>query len=152
MSKTGLQLNPQQEQVLREEIGDRLDSETSPEATSQAQLTPQQAASSDPVADFAKSIFEEVGTTVTPNDPEWAKIKEALDKNFNDPTPAALARVTAAFTVAAQTKAARVSTNQETAAARVGGGGAAPNGTYDETKPALDYLEEAHRKDYENSL
>lgn len=146
VSKTGVQLNPQQEQALRVEIGERLDQETSPSENSQAQLPTQQAASNDPVADFAKSIFDEIGTTVNQNDPEWAKIKEALDKNFNDPTPAALARVTAAFTVAAQTKAARVSTNQESAAARVGGGGNSTKGFYDETKSALDYLEEAHNR------
>lgn len=146
VSKTGVQLNPQQEQALREELGERIDSETSPETTSQAQLPTQQVASNDPVADFAKSIFEEVGTTVTPNDPEWAKIKEALDKNFNDPTPAALARVTAAFTVAAQTKAARVSTNQETAAARVGGGGAVVNdGNLDPNAPASSFWKEAYK-------
>lgn len=146
VSKTGVQLNPQQEQALREEISERLDQETSPETTSQTQLANPQAVS-DPVAEWAKGIFDEVGTTVTKNDPEWAKIQEALDKNFNDPSPAALARVTAAFTVAAQTKAARVSTNQESAVARLGGGGAAASGTtIDPNAPASNFWKEAYKK------
>lgn len=146
VSKTGVQLNPQQEQALREEIGERLDQETSPETASQTQLANQQAVSSDPVSEWAKGIFDEVGTTVTKNDPEWAKIQKTLDENFNDPSPAALARVTAAFTVAAQTKAARVSTNQEAAAARVGGGGAATNGNTNPNAPASDFWKEAYKK------
>lgn len=146
ITKGGVQLTPQQEQAMREEIGARLDQETANPVTSQAQLTTQQAADIDPVAEFAKSVFDQVGATVTKNDPEWAAIQKVMDENFNNPSPAALARVSAAMVTAATTKKARTTNNQESAAARVGGGGSVANSSYDETKSALDYLEEAHRK------
>lgn len=63
---------------------------------------------------------------VTPNDPEWKGLQEVLDKTWND--PAGLPKVLVAATKAANAKAARTAAMQETAAARVGGGGTPPTG------------------------
>ena len=148
LNKSVLGLDDTQVQQAKQKIiMDELTAPSQPEAQpSTQQPVFESQPQGDPVLAFAQSVFDEVGTTVTPNDPEWAKIKEALDKNFNDPTPAALARVTAAFTVAAQTKAARVSTNQEAAAARVGSGGAVTNGTnLDPNAPASSFWKEAYK-------
>lgn len=147
MKNAGVSFDPNQEQKLREEIANRIDgSEPAQVEAVQQQQTP---ASVDPVVEFVSGAFDEVGTAVTRNDPEWAGLQKVIDATFNDPSPKAAARVLAAATEAAKQKAARQTTSQEAAAARVGGekGGAVTgNGPNDPNAPAADFWKAAFKK------
>lgn len=149
LEKPGVQLTPQQEQALRNEVADRIEQEegdfTQPGNDGKYNHAPE---GNDPVADFVGGVFAETGTTVSKSDPEWAKIQSVIDATWNDPSPAAAARVVAAATKASIDKASRLAANQETAAARVGGHGApvSGNGPNNPNAPASDYWKAAYRK------
>jgi hypothetical protein len=67
------------------------------------------------------NVFAQVGTNVTPADPEFQKLQATVDAAWNDPQ--GLTKILLAAQNAASTKAQRVAALQETAAARVVGGG-----------------------------
>ena len=117
LEKAGTPVSPAQEAALRNTITDQLDAEEEPQPTGQSAARPE----IDPVDKFLGGIFAETGEEVTPNDPEWQDLKKVLDDNFNNPN--GLAKVTMAATKAATAKKERKASMQDTATARVGGGG-----------------------------
>lgn len=66
-------------------------------------------------------VFEQLGTTVTKNDPEFKALQEAVDKSWNDPK--GLAKILLTASTAAAAKAARLQKNTRNAPARIVGGG-----------------------------
>lgn len=147
VTKAGLQITPQQEAVLREEVGARIDNEAAPPSQAPAGQY-SQPADTDPIVEFVSGAFQNVGTSVSRSDPEWAKIQKVVDETWNDPSPAAAARVVAVATDAAREKKSRETASQETAAARVGGkgGSAAGGGITDPNAPASEFWREAYKK------
>lgn len=139
VTKTGVQITPEQEAKLREELTDKIDAELPTQGQSAAPTASQPA----PVDKFLADVFAEAGTQVTPNDPEWKDLQAVLDKTWNDPQ--GLPKVLVAATKAATAKAARTAAMQETAAARVGGGGSQITGNVSATT-GLQMLEQAYKK------
>ncbi len=119
MQKANVNLAPEQEAVLREEIGARIDG-AEPTQEPAEQIT-QPGSPEELVAQFISDTFAEVGTQVARNDPEWADLQKVLDASWNDPKGAP--KVLRAAIKAAETKAARLANNQDQAAARVSGPG-----------------------------
>jgi len=120
----GAQLNASQVNVLREQIEQEVDSGVQAQAPASA-LTPEMQAQADFVYSQIDAAFEDVGTSVTANDPEWKLIKDALD----DPK-GSLAKAIRAASKAAETKAQRLASQKNNAAARaVSAGGAQSNTT-----------------------
>jgi hypothetical protein len=115
----GAQLTPSQVNVLREQIEN--ESEVPAQAPASA-LTPEMKEQADYVYAQLDATFEDVGAIVTPNDPEYKAIKEALD----DPK-GSLAKVIRIAGKAAEAKAARVASQKENAAARTIGNGGSTN-------------------------
>lgn len=68
-----------------------------------------------------KDVFDEVGVTVTKSDPEFADLQKAVDASWNDPK--GLVKILRAADKAATAKAARLQKQNQTAVARVVGGG-----------------------------
>lgn len=102
-----------------------------------AEDVPQTSAPSTPDVDQAiqylnaeiGNVFAEVGTTVTPADPEFKNLQATVDAAWNDPR--GLTKILIAANQAANAKAQRVAALQENATARVvsGGGGQPSTGT-----------------------
>lgn len=145
LNKGVLGLDDQQVQTAKQKIiMDELTATPQPgEPPSPPQPVSQAQPEGDPVAEFVSDIFKEVGTTVTPNDPEWAELQKALDANFTNPKGAI--PVSRAAIKAAEAKAARIATNQEGAAARVSGHGATVTGLPADA-PAKDLWAAAYKK------
>jgi hypothetical protein len=118
LEKAGTPVTPEQEAALRNQITDQIDVvEQEPQPAGQIAAQP----ADDPLGAFLAEVFDEAGATVTPNDPEWKEVQEALDANWNNPK--GLPKVTIAAAKAAEAKAERTAAMHETAPARVGGGG-----------------------------
>ena len=125
---TGVQLAPEQELKLRDKIGTEIDEPPAENVQAQAgQASP--AIGADPIAQFVGIVFQDAGTTVTKDDPEWKDLQAVIDATFNDPM--GHIKVTKAAYTAAETKAQRVTSNSESAAARVLGSGGAPSTNLD---------------------
>jgi len=118
LAATGVQLTPQQETALRNKITSDFEAKDDDEPASS--ITPEMKSQADFVYAQIDATFADVGTTVLPTDPEFKAIKDVL----NDPNGSLpkLIRVTAK---AAETKAVRVASHKQSAAARVGSGGEA---------------------------
>ena len=142
LAKAGTTLAPDQEAKLRDQIADQIDVVEQPQAGQSAVPPP---ATPSPVDKFLADVFAEAGATVTPNDPEWKDLQAVMDKTWNDPQ--GLPKVLVAATKAANIKAARTAAMQETAAARVGGGGSQQStGSALDDATGLDLLKEAYKK------
>jgi len=72
---------------------------------------------------YLGAVFEEVGTAVTANDPEFKGLQEAIDVAWTIDGPQGLVKVQRAAIKAAESKAARLEAQRKNAAARVAGGG-----------------------------
>jgi len=68
-----------------------------------------------------QNVFAELGTTVSPSDPEFRDLQAKVDSAWNDPK--GLAKILLAASKAATAKAGRLAKQTETASARVIGGG-----------------------------
>jgi len=123
LEKSGAPLSEEKEAALRNTITDQIDAEDEPQPRGQSAAPPQ----ADPVGAFLGGIFAEAGETVTENDPEWKALKKVMDDNFNNPN--GLPKILVAATNAANAKKERKTSLQETATARVGGGGSSANNT-----------------------
>lgn len=142
LEKPGVTLTPEQEAALREDLGNRYDA-----AETQEQPGQVQAPTGDQlVAQFVSDVFAEVGTQVTVNDPEYKDLQKVIDASWNDPKGGV--KVTAAALKAASQKAERIKADQESAPARVvGGGGISTNGqTIDPNAPASEFWKQAYLK------
>jgi len=142
LEKPGVQLTPDQEATLREDLGNRYDA-----AETQDEPRQVQAPNGDQlVAQFVSDVFAETGTQVTVNDPEWKDLQKVIDASWNDPKGGV--KVTAAAIKAATQKAERLKADQESAPVRVvgGGGESSPGIIYDPKKPASYYLEQVTNK------
>lgn len=125
---TGVQLAPEQELKLRDKIGTEIDEP--PAENAQAQAGPASPAiGADPIAQFVGIVFQDAGTTVTKDDPEWKDLQAVIDATFNDPN--GHIKVTKAAYTAAEKKAQRTTANSESAAARVLGSGGAQSTNLD---------------------
>ena len=147
LNKSVLGLDDQQVQQSKQKIiMDELTAQPQPSEPPSPQPVSQGQQAGDVVAAFVNDIFEEVGTQVNQNDPEWKELQDVLDKSYNDQKGAI--KVARAATKAAETKAARIAANQQNADARVstGGSGAAGNNTLDPNAPAVDFWKAAYRK------
>ena len=118
---TGVQLNEAQEQALRNKISDDL---TPQDDELLASKTPPPALSPDAqyVYDQITVAFKKGGTDVTPNDPEYKLVADALGDVHGS-----LAATILAAAQASQQKAARITASQSLAANRTMTGGAAAN-------------------------
>lgn len=142
LEKPGVTLTAEQEAALREDLGNRYDA-----AETQDEPGNAQAPDSDQlIAQFVNDVFAEAGTQVTVNDPEWNDLQKVIQATWNDPKGGV--KVTAAALKAASLKAERLKADQESAPARVvgGGGESSPGVVYDPKKPASYYLEQANNK------
>jgi hypothetical protein len=121
----GNQLTPQQVNVLREQIEEEVHVEPKAEAQASA-VPPEVQAQTDFVYAQMDATFADVGTVVTPNDPEWTEINAVL----NDPN-GSLAKLIRVSARQAEAKAVRETAQKTQAAARVvgntGGGTSNPN-------------------------
>lgn len=143
LSKTGVQLAPEQELKMREEIGARIDQVADEPQAPAGQASPEQGADQ-LIAQFVGDIFTEAGTVVTKADPEWKELQDVIDATFNDPK--GHIKVTKAAFAAAEKKAQRMNSNSESAAARVvGTGGSNVTGTPADA-PASDLWKQAYKK------
>ncbi len=139
---TDQQVQEAKQKIIVDELTAQRNEPPSPSPVSQGQ-----APASDPVIEFIGGIFSQQGTTVSKTDAEWASIQKVLDETWNDGSPAAIGKVTAVVTKAAQDKAARIASNQENAAARVGGGGAGITGNPDDPNaPAISLWKAGYKK------
>ena len=120
---TGVSLAPEQELKLRDKIGEEIDNPSDGQQAGQASPPPVDQL----IAQFVGDVFAEVGTPVTPNDPEWKDLQAVIDATYNDPKGAI--KVTRAAIDAANKKAQRVTANAGNAAATIGAGGAQANNT-----------------------
>jgi hypothetical protein len=91
------------------------------------------------------NVFEEVGTTVTRADPEFADLQKAVDSAWNDPK--GLVKILRAADKAANTKATRLQAQSRNAAARVVGGGSQISGQVQTPGSAHDAWENAYKKE-----
>ena len=98
----------------------------------------------DAVASFVNSIFDTVGTRVTPQDPQWKELQTVIDENWNNPK--GYVQVMMAATKAAQEKLAAKNSNSETASARVFGSGGQGQSTGTPDAPASDLWKQAYKK------
>jgi hypothetical protein len=135
----GNQLTPSQVSVLRDQIEEEADTATPAKAPASA-MTPEMQAQADFVYAQIDAAFEDVGTAVTPNDPEWKQIKDVLD----DPK-GSLAKAIRAASKAAEIKAERLASQKDNAAARVGSGGPQTTGVTAATS-ANEYWKGAYKK------
>jgi hypothetical protein len=148
INKSTLGLSDQQVQDAKLKIIAN-DVTPSQEAQAGAQPVSQGQPMADPVseASFITELFKatEAGMEVTPNDPEFSDFNKVYTENFNDPSPAAMARVTRAVEKAAAAKKQRIENQQAQAEARtLGGGGGLATGSND--APASDLWRQAYRK------
>ena len=137
LEKAGTQVSVEQERAIRNQIIDQIDGDEEPQPTGQSAVPSQPA----PVEQFLAGVFAEAGATVTPNDPEWKDIQAVIDRTWNDPQ--GLPKVLVAATKAANAKSTRTTAMQETAAARVGGGGSTTPGNVPATT-GRDMLSQAY--------
>jgi hypothetical protein len=114
----GGQLSQQQVAALRAQVEEDLDGGRREDAPASA-ITPEMQAQADYVFDQIDATFDEVGTQVTANDPEWKIVQDVLDN-----PKGSLAKALLAANKAAMQKAERVSKQKGSAAARVPSGGA----------------------------
>lgn len=142
LTNAGTQVTPDVEASIRNQITDQIDGEEEPQPQGQSAV-PQQSAPT-PVDQFLAQVFTKAGTTVNPNDPEWKDIQKSLDDNWNNPN--GLTDVLLTAHAAAQAKKTRTAAMQETAAARVGGGGSQPSGNVPATSSGRDMLESAFKQ------
>jgi hypothetical protein len=142
LAKAGTTLAPDQEAKLRDQIADQIDVVEQPQA---GQSAAQPQATPSPVDKFLANVFAREGAVVTVNHPEWKLIQDAIDKNWNNPE--GMADVLAVTIDAARALKARTAAMQETAAARVGGGGSQQTtGSALDNATGLDLLKEAYKK------
>jgi len=140
---TGVQLAPEQELKLRDKIGTEIDEPPAENVQAQAgQASP--AIGADPIAQFVGIVFQDAGTTVTKDDPEWKDLQAVIDATFNDPN--GHIKVTKAAYTAAEKKAQRTTANSESAAARVLGSGGAQAAGISADAPASDFWKQAYKK------
>lgn len=140
MESDGSQLTPSQVNVLREQIEQEADPTPSVQSQAPASaLTPEMQAQADFVFAQIDATFADVGTTVTPNDPEWKAIKAVLD----DPK-GSLPKAIRAAAKAAEAKAARLAEHANGAAARVSSGGPQTTGAT-VAASSQDYWRDAHK-------
>ncbi|CAK0744694.1 hypothetical protein CCP3SC15_1310005 [Gammaproteobacteria bacterium] len=119
MEAGGAQLTASQVDVLRDQVEQSLEPTPVGQSLAPASaLTPEMQAQVDYVYSQIDATFADVGTAVTPNDPEWKAIKEALD----DPK-GSLPKAIRAASKAAEAKAVRLAEQASGAAARVSSGG-----------------------------
>jgi len=143
ITAANVQVTPQQEQAMREQIANQIDTATNSQEPDGQINQPDSADAF--VANFLNDIFSATGTAVTKNDPEWTELQKVLDATWNDPKGAA--KVSAAAVKASEAKRQRSANNQETAAARVSGGGGASIGQPQITDaPASKLWSEAYKK------
>jgi hypothetical protein len=91
-----------------------------------------------------QNVFTEVGASVTPTDPEFAKLQATVDAAWNDPK--GLTKILLAAQQAATLKAQRVTSQQSNAAARVTSGGGSPTPGNTTASSAHDLWENAYKK------
>jgi len=91
-----------------------------------------------------KNVFEEVGTSVTKADPEFADLQKVVDASWNDPR--GLVKILRAADKAATTKATRLQNLNSHAAARVVGGGPQSSGQVQQAGNAHDAWSTAYEK------
>lgn len=141
LKQSGVQVNEAQAAAIRNQITDQIDGAGEPQpAGASAALPPEVQLQVDFVYQQIDAAFQEAGTPVTPNDPEWSTVKAALD----DPR-GSLAKTIVAAHNAAATKKARVTSLQGSAPARVGGGGTPPTGQVPATSVSQAW-EQAYKK------
>jgi hypothetical protein len=142
LDKAGTPLPPEKEAALRNQITDQIDEVEPPQPQEPSAVPPQFQQQVDFLYGQMDDAFQVVGAKVTPNDPEWKKhIQPALD----DPK-GSFARTLVASTKAAEEKKARTASQQETADARVGGGGSHTPGNAPDDATGLDLLKAAYTK------
>lgn len=90
------------------------------------------------------NVFEEVGTSVIKSDPEFAEIQKVVDASWNDPK--GLSKILLAANKAATTKAARLQSQQGTAAARITAGGQPSGGQAPRPTSAHSAWDQAYKK------
>lgn len=138
VTKSGVQITPQQEQALRSQIAEQLETEEAePE-----QPQPRQNADElvNQFVNESLSVFGE-GVKANPNSPYFADLQKALTANFNNPNPAAVNKAIIEY---GKKEAARITSQKENADARVlGGGGGIATGT-DANAPAADLWKQAY--------
>lgn len=140
VEKLGIQFTPQQENALRTQIAERLETEAAePQAPQPAQTN-----ADDLVNQFVNetlSVFGE-GVKANPNSPYFADLQKALTANFNNPNPAGVNKAIIEY---GRKEAARLASQQENADARVlGGGGKTEPAATD--APAADLWKSAYKK------
>lgn len=142
----GQQLSPQQVNALREqiteEVGDATDvKQEKPQASG---ISAEMQAQADFVYAQLDETFADVGTSVTPNDPEWVQIKEVLDS-----PKGSIPKLIRVAGKAAEAKAERIATQKNTAAARAVSGGDAQQTSGDAMPVNIstnELFSRAHRK------
>lgn len=142
LSKTGVQLAPEQELKMREEIGARIDEVAEEPQTQAGPASPQGADQF--IASFVNDVFDKVGVRVTTQDPQWKELQAVIDANWNNPK--GHIEVMMAATKAAQEKLAAKNSNFETASARVFGSGGAGQSTGTPDAPASDLWKQAYKR------
>jgi hypothetical protein len=90
------------------------------------------------------NVFDEVGTSITKSDPEFAELQKVIDASWSDPK--GLTKILRAADKAATTKAARLQSQQQTAAARVTTGGQPGGQATQQPKSAHSAWENAYNK------
>lgn len=111
-------LSVEQQSVLRQQIEKQVDG---PEQDGQAQSTGEQAIQS--LNAFIGAVFADVGVAVTVNDPEFKALQDSIDRAWTVDGPQGLVMVQRAAIKAAEAKAARVTSQKNSAQARVVSGG-----------------------------
>jgi len=142
LTQSGIAVSEEQKAALRNTIADQIDSVVEPqEPNAPVSAQPQLQPAVKFVYDQIDATFESAGTHVTSNDPEFKIIQVALD----DPK-GSLAKTIIAANLASVTKKERVTSQQEGAAARVGGGASQITGTAPDDATGLDLLKVAYTK------
>lgn len=139
-----LELSPEQEEALRENIGQSYDEQfEQAQAQPEAQPTGGQPEQDHPVYAFTQEVFEQEGVEITPEMPEYKAVEEAL----NDPN-GSMAKYSKVLYEQVNAAKDRIEKQQETASARTASGSGerpAPGFEYDPTKSAGYYLEKARK-------
>ena len=117
---TGVQLSAQQEDALRNKISDELENPAEQAGAQASALPPEVQAQVNWMYSQIDETFADIGTKVTPNDPEWKAVQTAID----DPK-GSFSKVILAAGKAANAKAERVNDQKTNAPARVVSGGGA---------------------------
>jgi len=110
-------LSPVQESALRAKIEEQIDGPAPEEQNAPNDTIAQQ------LNEYVGAVFTEVGTAVTPNDPEFKELRDKIDEAWTIQGPRGLVVVQMAAQKAATDKAKRVALQKKNAPARVVSGG-----------------------------